>query len=184
MKSLLLILSAILLINTSVFGQESQQITSGIGYINSFHKQVGIEFTIEYEGKVFREWTGLYVQGRTAYLDNSFSNYKGNEILTDRFDLAIGVHQYFTPELSIWRPHFGFGTFVAFQDFEEKLTANSYRLTDEISVGLEWELVSMWVVDSFSWGFGYKGTYHKFDVFSERVRQYENHLTLFCSYSF
>jgi hypothetical protein len=42
----------------------------------------------------------------------------------------------------------------------------------------------MWEIDSFSWGFGYKGTYHKFEAFGEDISAYENHFTINCAYNF
>lgn len=184
MKSFFTIFFIIILMNNPVKGQEDYQLTAGIGYIDSFHKQIGIEFSMEFEGKIIGEWTGIYVQSRSAYLTNHGRSYDGNEIVTSRYDIGVGIAQYLTPEFSIWRPRIGLGGFFSIQDFDEELTANSYRLTTELSVGIEWSVLSLWSVDSFAWGFGYVGTYHKFEVFGEDVKSYENHIMLVCSYSF
>lgn len=184
MKLITFIFSVLLLLNVSIKAQESNQLTAGVGYVDGFHEQMGIEFTIEYEGKIIGEWTGLYVQSRTAYLNNYGSSYDGYDLFTSRYDLAIGINQYLTPELSIWRPRIGIGAFISIQDFEEDLSYSSYQVTTDISVGLEWGIMSLWVVDNFAWGFAYKGTYHKFQAFDEDIKTYDNHFMLVCAYEF
>lgn len=185
MKNILILL-ILTVLNSFLFSQDGEhhQVNAGSGIYNSFHKQIGTEATLEYERFFLKNWLSFYVQGRICQSDNYERGHDEKYFSTDRFDSAIGYRQYFTNEMSIWRPYAGFGAFISYQSFDEDLTTNSYRVSDAFGFGIEYELSSRWVVDSYSWGIGYRGCYYNIDVFSEDITKYENHFIIFCGYSF
>lgn len=172
--------------NSFLFSQDGEhhQINAGSGLYTSFHKQIGTEATLEYERLLLKNWIGFYVQGRICQSDNYNRSVNEKYFSTNRFDSAFGYRQYFTNESFVWRPFIGLGGFISYQSFEEDLTTNSYRVSDAFGFGLEYELSSRWVVDSYSWGFGYRGSYYDIEVFTEDIRKYENHFIIFGGYSF